>query len=131
MDEVLLESVLDQLKECSVAQLGEVCVTLDLQIPPTKAGKEGPIKNIIRNHLTSEDIEESEDNGLALLKAVEKRLNELVGVTKKTEPVKEELAGSVNGGEERSWNVDGVIHSGGISGKERRYGGEWFTDVIS
>ena len=71
MDETLLESVLDQLKECSVAQLGEVCVTLDLLIPPTKAGKLGPIKNIIRNHLTSEDIEESEDNGLAMLKAVE------------------------------------------------------------
>ena len=91
MDEVLLESILDKLKACSVAQLGEVCVTLDIQIPPTKTGKQGPIKNIIRNHLTSEDIEESEDNGLALLKAVEKRLNELVG-TKKADPVKEEVA---------------------------------------
>ena len=93
MDKVLLDSVLDQLKSCNVAQLSEICVTLDLVIQPNKAGKQGAIKNMIRNHLTSEEVEKSEDNGLESLTAVNDRLTALLG-TIETESVKTELLNS-------------------------------------
>ena len=90
MAEELLESVLDQLKPCTVAQLGEICVVLDLNIPLQKAGKQGPIRNLIRNHLTSDEVENSDDNGLELITAVDTRLKALLGNTAKEE-VKEEV----------------------------------------
>ncbi len=99
--EVLLESVLDQLKSCSVAQLGEVCLVLELVIPLNKTGKQAPIRNMIRNHLTRDEVEASEDQGLQLITSVDTRLKTLL--EKKTEPtVKEERKETVvqksNGG---------------------------------
>ena len=69
--------VVELLRVAGTEHLSEVCGTLNLQIAPAKKDKRGPILKMILRHLSSEEVEDSDDGGLQLLTDVEVRLNGL------------------------------------------------------
>ena len=69
--------VVELLRVAGTEHLTEVCGTLNLQVAPAKKDKRGPILKMILRHLSSEEVEDSDDGGLQLLTDVEVRLNGL------------------------------------------------------
>jgi hypothetical protein len=72
-----MSQVVKQLRVAETGHLTEVCGTLNLQIPPSKKDRHGPILKMILRYLSSEEVEDSDDGGLQLLTDVEVRLNGL------------------------------------------------------
>ncbi len=50
--------------------LAEICIAMEVQIPPRKAGKRSAIFSLILKHLMSTYVEDSEDAGLALIQDI-------------------------------------------------------------
>ena len=66
--------VLIQLPLLDVTQLTQLCVELDIDVPPAKKGNSDSIFNLINRHITSETVEISDDHGLALFTDVDARV---------------------------------------------------------
>lgn len=56
-----LEIVLREVKRCLVSELEELCQILKVEIPDTKKNNPRAINNLQVRMLTSEEVEESED----------------------------------------------------------------------
>ena len=67
--EVAREEVLQMLPELSEIQLGEVVTSLTLTVkdPKSKASMKSVLLNTIRRYITSEEVEDKDDQGLAML----------------------------------------------------------------
>ena len=72
--EIKKAEVLTQLQLLDAAQLTELCVQINIVVPPNKAGKRDSIFNLINRHITSDEVEESGDHGLDLFTDMDTRL---------------------------------------------------------
>ena len=76
--EEVKELMLGMLKELNEIQLVEVAESLSLTIKEEKKSKKESLRNLILRHLTSEDVEDSPDEGLALYKTVSEKLTSML-----------------------------------------------------
>ena len=72
--EVKKDEVIQQMQLLDVAQLGEICQTASLVIPPSKTGDRSKIYNMILAHIISDEVAESGDHGMALFVSIENRI---------------------------------------------------------
>ena len=86
--EVKKDEVIQQMQLLDVAQLGEVCQTASLVIPPSKTGDRSKIYNMILAHIISDEVAESGDHGLALFVSIENRIKGMSLKDVKTEDSK-------------------------------------------
>ena len=83
--EVAKESVLAQLNLLDVVELAAICGTLQITIPPAKLGKKSLIYNLVSRYINSEDVEDSDDQGLALFTQLDVELKTLLSIRVKNE----------------------------------------------
>ena len=79
------ENLLTKLQLLEPKELGVVSIALSLTVPPAKKGKKSAMFNLIVRHLSSEDIEESDDNGLQVFQDLLKQVDEILKKNAKTE----------------------------------------------
>ena len=66
MAEVAKENVLQLVARLSELQLLEVCDSEDLKLTKTKKDRKSALKNLLIRYISSEDVEDATDDGLAL-----------------------------------------------------------------
>ena len=131
------ELTLGMLKELNETQLVTIAESLSLEVKEEKKSKKEAMRNLILRHLTSEDIEDSADEGLALYKKVAEEVSTVLdaqyqdqkGLQKLKEKVSGEgskmsklemrLKNEVDGDSEAANNV--VEQLKGLSGDELLY----------
>ena len=88
------EEVLMRLRKITPEQLEEICRILQVTVKDTKKNKQKATMNAVQRHLASEEIEDSEDEGLVIFQQLNEQLKKMLGEDKKV-PVKTET--DVNG----------------------------------
>ena len=73
------EEVVTKLRFVEVAFLTEICVELNVTIPPKKAGIKSALINLIVKYLSSDPVEDSEDGGAQLLAELKTKLDGKLG----------------------------------------------------
>ena len=68
-----------------VVELAAICGTLQITIPPAKLGKKSLIYNLVSRYINSEDVEDSDDQGLALFTQLDVELKTLLSIRVKNE----------------------------------------------
>ena len=66
---------LNLIKDLDIAQLLQVAESLKLEVKEEKKSRKEAIQNVILRHLSSEDVEDSTDEGLALYKQVSEQVS--------------------------------------------------------
>ena len=66
MAEMEKQQLITKLWRLSVEQLNELCTTATIEVPATKKTMLKAMRNAVVRHLSSETIEESEDEGMQL-----------------------------------------------------------------
>ena len=79
------ESVLQQLNLLNCEELGALCGTLKITIPATKLGKRSLTFNLVSRYINSEEIEDSDDQGLAIFTGIDDQLKEMISKRMKDE----------------------------------------------
>ena len=92
MDENLLKEVLDNLQLLEVEALEEICGKMQLEVPDHKKGNKQSPRKLILWYLNSEDVEDSDDGGVAILNQLDLEVGKKLK-SKKTNEVKQEIAG--------------------------------------
>ena len=119
--DILKGMLLAKLHSLEATELAEICVGLNVQIPPNKIGKKSAIYNLIVRHFSSEEVEDSDDNGLEMyqdtLKTVEDKL-------KAKTVVKEEVTDTKPATRDGEKGVDSKSVGGKSHGASAADGGE-------
>ena len=76
--EIRKESVLQQLHLLDAVELATVCASHQITIPPGKVGKKSLIYNLLSRYINSEDVEDSDDQGLALFTDMDEQLKAIL-----------------------------------------------------
>ena len=75
---VVKDSVLQQLRFLDADELAELCTASNITIPPNKEGNRNAIHTIVLRHINSEDVEDSNDQGLGLFTLMDDELKRLL-----------------------------------------------------
>ena len=78
MAEAAKEEVLLLVPRLTELQLLEVTAGIDLKLTKTKKDRKAALQNLLIRHISSEEVEEQEDEGLALFRAVATQMRELI-----------------------------------------------------
>ena len=78
MAEVAKENVLQLVARLSELQLLEVCDSEDLKLTKTKKDRKSALKNLLILYISSEDVEDATDDGLALFEKLSTQMRELL-----------------------------------------------------
>ncbi len=97
MVDVVKEEVFVSLRSLSSAQLEEVCTSINVIVPEEKKTKKNAVMNAVQRYLSSEEIEDSEDEGLQVFQQLNEMLKKLLGPAQPSPAVKTE-AGVTGGG---------------------------------
>ena len=76
--EVKKKDVIRQLDLLDATELTEICGMLTITVPVTKAGKQSDIFNLIMAHIISDEVANSDDQGLSLFTDVDVRLKDML-----------------------------------------------------
>ena len=58
--------------------LAEICIALEVQVPPNKAGKRSALFSLILKKLMSTEMEESDDSGLAVFQDIYAQVDTMI-----------------------------------------------------
>ena len=100
------ESVLQQLNLLNGQELETLCGTLNITIPANKLGKRSLVFSLVSRFVNSEDIEESDDQGLQIFSDMDDQLKDMLSKRVKDES---QTQGVVTG--------EVVSHGGGDSSR--------------
>ena len=92
MVEEKLEGLIKMLRQLSVDQLDEVCNRLKIQVAENKKGKKTSLLNSVIRYLSSDDLEDSDDGGLAIFQQLENEMTVML-----EEDDKREVKGNMKG----------------------------------
>ena len=76
--EAVRKNVLDMVDQLDEVQLMQVVTSLTLTIKDSKKTRKEALRNAIRRHLSSEDLEDSADEGLAVFEKLKEELSEIL-----------------------------------------------------
>ena len=79
MVDVERDAVIAHLRLISLAQVGEICTTLELTIPESKKNNKRAMVNAVLRYLSSEEVEDAEDEGLEIFQNMLRQLKEMLG----------------------------------------------------
>ena len=74
MAAVTKEEMLQYVPKLSELQLQEICDSEGLQLTKSKRDRKSALRNLLTRYVTSEEVEDCEDEGLALFFKARKRL---------------------------------------------------------
>ena len=78
MAKVARDEVLQLVPKLSELQLLEVCDSENLKLTKTKKDRKSALGNLLIRYVSSEDVEESEDEGLAVFQKLSTQMRELI-----------------------------------------------------
>ena len=78
MAEAAKEEVLLLVPRLTELQLLEVTAGIDLKLTKTKKDRKAALQNLLIRHISSEEVEEQEDEGLALFRDLASQMRELI-----------------------------------------------------
>ena len=78
MAEVAKNNVLRMVEKLSELQLLEVCDTENLKLSKTKKDRKSAMRNMLTRHISSEEVEDSPDEGLALFEKLAAQMRDLL-----------------------------------------------------
>ena len=87
MADIEKEEVLVRLRKISMVQLEEICGTLQLTVGDQKKCKQKAMLNAVHRMLSSEEIEDSDDEGLEVFHNLNEQLKKMLGEHAITKPV--------------------------------------------
>ena len=79
MVDVERDAVIAHLRLISLTQVGEICTALNLTIPETKKTSKRAMVNAVLRYLSSEEVEDADDEGLEIFQNMLRQLKEMVG----------------------------------------------------
>ncbi len=79
MADVVKEEVLVSLRKVSQIQLDEICTSLNVIVADGKKTKKNAVMNAIQRYLSSEEVEDSDDEGLQVFQGLNEQLKTMLG----------------------------------------------------
>ena len=79
MVDVERDAVIAHLRRISSTQVEEICTALQLVIPETKKNNKRAMVNAVARYLSSEEVEDTPDEGLELFQKLHKQMKEMLG----------------------------------------------------
>ena len=77
---VVRPQVVEKLQQVSTAQLLELCERLKIEVPTAKQGKKKALFNLLIRFLSSDEIEEAEDEGLSVMVKLKGELDVMLDI---------------------------------------------------
>ena len=83
MAEGVRKEVVERLQLASTSQLNELCDRLKLKIPTNKKENQIAVFNLLMRYITSEEMEDSQDGGLAVMQQMNEELSVMLELDRK------------------------------------------------